>query len=155
MSTGVLRNGVSARQANRAWERDITIPSGTVRTLDLYDFEDIGAGANRDGLGLAITVEEIVCLIIKHTGGIGRLEINPTSVASDINWIPAGYATVANGGALKSGGVHMWYQDDTDALDITDATSHTLRLGANGGTVTASVHVLGRHDDDESSSSTS
>lgn len=151
-----LTSGVSVRQANRAWEDlDVTISSGATLDIDLYDFaaQDLGAGLGRDGLGLLITLEEIVCLIIKQTTGPGRLEIMPTSPANSVDWIPAAYATVANGGALKRNGVHVWYQDDELAYDVEDGSNHMLRLGANGGNVAFDIYVLGRHDDNESSSS--
>lgn len=149
-------SGVDAQQANRAWEdRGVTISSGATLDIDLYDFaaRDIGAGLGRDGLGQLLTLEEIVCLIIKQTTGPGRLEIMPTSPANSVDWIPTAYATVANGGALKTNGVHMWYQDDDLAYDVEDGSNHLLRLGANGGNVAFDIYVLGRHDDNESSSS--
>ncbi len=104
----VLSSGISAQQANRAWERlSLPITSGGSRDIDLNTFvgEDIGAGSARDGLSQELSLEEIVCLVIKQIGGPGRLEIMASSPANAIDWIPTGYATVANGGALKSGGV--------------------------------------------------
>ena len=151
-----LSNGVSAGEASRAWEeRGIAISSGGSLDLDLYDFagRDIGAGAGLDGLSQALVIEEIVCLIIKQTSGPGRLEVMASSPAGALTWIPTGYLTVANGGALKSGGLVMWYESDESALGVTDATSHILRLGASSGNVAFDIYVLGRHDDNESSSS--
>lgn len=149
-----LTNGIGARQTNRAWEEQgITITSGNTLDLDLYDYagRDIGAGAGRDALGQVLTIEEIVCLVIHKTAGAGSLEIMPTVPTNGVTWIPA--QTVANGGALKTNGIRMFYQEDEDAFDIEDASSHMLRLGANGGAVTFSIFVAGRHDDNESSSS--
>lgn len=151
-----LASGIEAGQSNRAWsETDITISSGATLDIDLYDYagRDIGAGVGRDALGQVLTVEEIVCLAIKMTAGPGQLEIMPTAPANAVAFIPAGLATVANGGALKANGIRMWYQDAVDAFDITDASSNLLRLGANGGAVTFDILVAGRHDDNESSSS--
>lgn len=153
---GAITNGVSAGEANRAWEnRDIAILSGASLDIDLYDFagQDIGAGNGNDGLTLPLAIEEIVCLVIKQTSGPGRLEIMTSSPAGALTWIPTGYATVANGGALKSGGLHLWYESDESALDIEDGVSHVLRLGAVSGNVAFDIYVLGRHDDNESSSS--
>lgn len=158
VKTGKILNGVSANQANRAWEnKAIEISSGNTLDIDLYDFggQDIGAGSGNDGLGQAIALEEIVCLVIKQTGGTGRVEIMPTEPSNSLTWIPGGYATVSNGGALRVGGIRMWLETDESALDVIDATSHVLRLGANGGDVVVDVWVLGRHDDNESSSSQS
>lgn len=154
--SGKLENGVSASQANRAWRTTgEAIASGATLDVDLYDFAsfDIGAGNGLDALGQALTLEEIVGIIIKQSSGAGRLEIMPASPAGAVAWMPS--LTVANGGALKNGGVFMLFQSDTDAFDIQDAVSHLIRLGANGGDVEFDMYILGRHDDDESSSSSS
>jgi len=135
--TGTLSSGVSASQANRAWEdRDRSLASGNTEDIDLYDFagEDVGAGSGKDALGQACAFEEIVTMMVKQTGGTGRLEIMPSNPANHATWMPS--LTVANGGALKSGGAVLLHQPDTDAFDITDASSHVVRFGANGGDVT-------------------
>ena len=154
--SGKIENGVSASQANRAWRTTGRALAGAATIdIDLFDFSgiDIGAGAGNDALGQAMALEEIVTLIIKQSAGPGRLEIAPTAHAQAAAWVPS--LTVANGGALKDGGVFMMHQEDTDAFDVQDGVSHILRLGANGGDVEYDVYVLGRHDDDETSSSSS
>lgn len=154
--TGKIEDGVSDGQANRAWRTTgEAIASGATADLDLYDFAgiDIGAGAGNDAIGQAMALEEIVTLLIKQTAGPGRLEIAPSAHAQALAWVPS--LTVANGGALKDGGVFMMHQSATDAFDVQDGVSHILRLGANGGDVEYDLYVLARHDDDESSSSSS
>lgn len=151
-----LLSGVSANQANRAHLLESqTITSGNTVDISLYSFEgfDIGAGEDKDGLGHLLALEEIVLLVLKQTSGTGRLEVMPTVPTSGIRWIPENYLTVANAGALKTGGVHLMYQPDTDAFDVINGESEFLRLGANGGSVTFDLLVIARHDDDESSSS--
>jgi len=150
-----LTSGVNASEANRMWvEKSITISSGGTLDVDLRDMaaRDIGAGAGLDALGQDMDIEEIVALVIHQTAGPGRLEITPSSPTNPIPWLVA--QTVANGGALNSGGVRMWVETDTDALDI-EATSKNVRFGANGGDVTLSIYLMGRNDDEESSSSSS
>jgi len=152
--TQVLTSGVEGTQANRAWARTgATITSGATSDIDLYDFAgiDIGGGAGNDGLGQAMALEEIVAIAIHQTAGAGRLEIMPANPANHCTWMPS--LTVANGGALKSGGVLMMVQTNTDAFDISDGVSHMIRLGANGGNVTYAMYILGRHDDNLSTSS--
>lgn len=152
--TGKINNGVGASQANRAWATvDAALASGGTIDLDLFDLAlfDIGAGLGKDAVGQALELEEIVTLVIAHTGGTGRLEIQPHLPIHSVDWVPS--LTVANGAALKDGGVFMMHQPDEDAFDIIDGVSHVLRLGANGGALTYSVYLLGRDDDDESSSS--
>lgn len=154
--SGTLANGVGEDQVNRGWEdRDREITSGNTEDIDLYDFagEDVGAGSGKDALGQACAFEEIVTFMVKQTGGTGRLEIMPANPANHATWVPS--LTVANGGALKSGGMLLMHQPDTDAFDIADGSSHVIRLGANGGDVTYDIMILARHDDDESSSSSS
>lgn len=143
-----LTSGLDTDQANRAYAlTGETIVSGATQDLDLYDFAgtDIGAGDGADGVGQAMDIEEIVGLMIYQTAGPGRLEIMPTNPSNYVAWMPA--QTVANGGALNSGGVRLWWETNTDALDIEDATSHMLRLKANGGNVTYSLYLFGRSSD--------
>jgi len=155
--SGKLNNGVSASQANRAWKTvGESLSSGASIDIDLYDFAsfDIGAGNGVDALGQAMAIEEIVTLMIKQSSGsTGRLEINVTNPTGKATWIPS--LTVANGAALKNGGIFIMHQPDTDAFDIQDGVSHTVRLTANGGDVEWDMWILARHDDDETSSSTS
>ena len=157
-----LENGVSANQANRAWEsRSRVIASGNTEDLDLYDFSniDIGAGTGLDALGQAMVHEEIVAIMIKQTSSDittgGRLEIMPSNPAGYVTWMPS--MTVANGGAFRQNACLFLYNPGTDAFDLTDggAGSHVIRLKANGGEVTYDIMVLARHDDDDSSSSSS
>ena len=152
--TGRLTSGVSENQIDRVWEdTSRSLASGVTETLDLYDLGslDIGAGAGNDPLGLPNGFEEIVTLVIKQISGAGRLEINPTTPANNLAWIPS--MTVVNGGALRNGAVRAWHQPGEDGLDVLDGSSHTVNFKANGGDVVYSIYILGRHDDDESSSS--
>jgi len=152
--SGKLTDGVSADQFNRAWEeKDRALASGVTETIDLYDLGslDIGGGAGKDALGQALTFEEIVTLVITQTGGDGRLEINTTSPANALAWMPS--MTVANGGALRVGASVTFHNPNTDAWPVTDGASHQVNFKASGGDVTYSIYMIGRHDDDESSSS--
>jgi len=151
-----LTNGVSINQSNRAWEnRDIALTSAATDTIDLYDLGsiDIGAGAGADGVGQALVFEEIVgIIIVNESTSTGSLEVFPNAVNG---WDPIGIHTVALGGALPPDGMLMKYSPNTDAFDVTDASSHKIDLKASGGNLTYSIYVIGRHDDDDSSSSSS
>lgn len=143
-----LANGIGAGQVNRAWkETSITITSGATLDIDLYGFvgRDIGSGLGRDGLGQLMSISQIVFLAIKQTAGPGQLEIMPTAPTNSVKWVPAGLATVANGGALRPGGTRVWYRDDADAFDVSNASNHLLRLGASGGAVTFDLLVAARN----------
>jgi len=154
--SGKMTNGVEASQVSRAWkDKDRALSSGNTEDVDLYDFaaQDIGAGNGNDGLGQAMALEEVVTFCIKHVSGTGSLELMPTNPANYATWVPS--LTVANGGALKAGGLILMHQPAADAFDITDASSHIIRIGANGGDLVYSLYVMGRHDDEASSSSSS
>jgi len=153
--SATLTNGVSANEANRAWEDlDVSITSGNTLDLDLRTLStiDIGAGSGNDALGQEILHEEIVCLIVHKIGGSGILEINPTLPSNPLAWIPLGACAVSSGGGLKTGGVRLWLETNTDALD-TEASETSVRFKATNGDVDFNIYVLARHDDDESSSS--
>lgn len=158
-----LASGVGPNLANRVWQwkhsatSPKTIASGANVVIDLYDFTglDAGAGAGNDPLGQALIMENIVAILIKNENAVdaaGSLEVEPDATNG---WTPIGIHTVATGGALRGGGFLFKYQPDSTGFDITDASSHRIKLTANGADVNYSVWVLGRHDDETSSSSSS
>lgn len=147
------RTGAEANQANQPWEREWTISSGATEDLDVYDLGsvDIGAGAGNDMLGQSFQCEELVAIMVIVTGGTGSLEINPTNPTNKLTWSPT--LTVANNGALQTNGLFLISNPGVEGLDVTDASSHVIRFGANGGDVTLRVILIGRTDDEVSSSS--
>lgn len=157
-TSDTLTPGVSANQANRAWQwKNKVLSAAASITIDLFDFAgfDMGAGAGNDIVGQALALEEIVIIQIKNENAVtaaGVLEIIPD--ASN-GWTPIGIHTAALGGALSGGGVLLKYNPAEAGFDVTDASNHRIQLTANGGNITYSVWVLGRHDDNESSSSSS
>ncbi len=154
IASGTIATGTNANQANRAWvDRNRTLAENVSDVIDLYDYagQDIGSGLGRDGLGLPLTIEEIVTIAVKHESGDGSLEIRPQPGGA--GWTPIGEHTVANGGALKAGGSINKHQPHADGFGVTDGTNHLIRFTAVGGDLVYSVYVLGRHDDEESSSS--
>ncbi len=152
-----LSNGVSAGEANRVWQSNgRSISSGGQETLDIFDFAsvDIGVGDGKDGVGLAMTMEEIVAIGITNEnaiGAAGQLEIIP---ASSEGWQALGSHTVANGGALYGQGLLFKAQPAEAAFDVT-TVRHRIAFRAVGGDVSYSVYLIARHDDAESSSSSS
>lgn len=153
----MLVNGVEADQANRAMVLlGRSIAPGATVDIDLYDWatHDIGSGAGKDALGLAAVFEEICCIIVKHAGGDGQLEImGSVPGVGPAGWVPR--LTSAAGSALLDGGCMVLYQPDDVAFDVYDGVSHILRLGAVDDFVSFDLYVLGRSEDDVSSSSTS
>jgi hypothetical protein len=152
----VLADGIDDYEINRAIaSKNRLITSGNTDDIDLYDWYDVnvGLGGGRDHLGQQAIFEEIVAVVIRHASGAGSLEILGSVPANHATWVPQ--LTVAKGNALKLGGAITLFQPAADALDIYDASSHKLRLGAVGGSVYYDIYVMGRHDDDASSSSSS
>lgn len=155
LGTGRLDNGISADEANRMWwSEERALGSGGTETIDLYDLGslDIGAGAGNDGVGQAFTCVEIVAIAIYQDSGDGRIEIEP---GASNGFTALGSHTVATGGALRTGGLLLKTQPHTDGYPVTDASNHTLKITANGAAATYSIYIIGRHDTDESSSSSS
>ena len=153
----VMTNGVSASQANRAWQStNRAIASGAQEIIDVYQFAgiDIGGGDGNDGLGQALLLEEIVGIAIINENAVdaaGRLEVFP---AASEGWAPIGTHTVATGGSLGGQGVLMKIDYTETGFDVS-ASSHRITFRASGGDVTYSIYIFGRHDDEESSSSSS
>ena len=150
-----LTDGVSETQANRAWEWTGSLASGGVKTFDLYDFEnlDLGAGNGNDVVGQVLLLEEIVAIVVSNENAAGEdgiLEIEP---ASTNGWAPIGIHLGANG--LGPQGMLAKYDPSLAAFDITDGSSHRIKLTANGGAINYKIAILGRSDDEESSSSSS
>jgi hypothetical protein len=158
-----LGDGADNNQANRFWQyRSQTLLDGVSIDIDLYGASgiDIGAGVGKDALGQDMDAEEIVGLLIVNEtvqGSEGStavyLEVNVTNPDKPATWIQA--QTVANGGAITQGGVRFWWQPHNVGLDVENGVAHNVRLTANGGDVTYSIYVLGRHDDEVTSSSSS
>ncbi len=153
-----LANGILAGQSNRSWQSLArSIAAGAQETLDLYDFDavDIGSGSGRDGVGQIVANEEIVAIVIINNNAVGvagSLEIVP---AAGAGWSPIGSHTVANGGALLGQGLLLKAQPAEAGFDVSNEINHRITLRAVGGALTYSIYILSRHDDAESSSSSS
>lgn len=152
-----LESGADTGQANIAWQWASTITAGNTVTIDLYDTGniDVGAGAGRDGVGLPLTIENLVALLITNESdeaSLGVLEVSPSGSAG-FSGCPT--LTAAAGNGLKPGGLMFVYQPESPGMDITDGVSHKLDLKAVTADVDFRICLLGRHDDEVSSSSSS
>lgn len=150
-----LEDGVGASQADRSWQ-GITrsIASGAQETIDLSNMAgiDVGAGAGLDALGQAVSMEEIVAIVITNDNAVttaGELEVIP---ADSEGWTPIGSHTSANGGALRGQGLLLKVQPAAIAFEV-GALSHRVTLRAVGGAITYSMYLLARSELDTSSSS--
>lgn len=143
---GRLRTGTGADQANRAFYEQLAIANGARTDINLADL-------GKDALGQDTPLDEIVALIVKHTGTAGQLEIQPSIPAGGLTWAPP--LTISNGGALKPGGLVLVFNPGDDAMTVDDGTSSMLRLQASQGNVTCEYYVLGRYDEISELSSSS
>jgi len=153
-----LTDGFGASQANRGWmSKSRTIASGAQETISISNMAglDIGAGEGNDALGQAMDLEEVVAVCIVNenaVGTAGQLEIVP---ASSEGWTAIGSHTSDNGGALRGQGMLFKTQLDEAGFDVDPTNNHRITLRAVGGAITYSIYVLGRNDDETSSSSSS
>jgi hypothetical protein len=151
-----LVDGIESGQVNRAWEVKATLLSGASITYDLYDMTgiDIGAGAGNDALGAELIIENIVAIAILNdndTDEVGDLEIIPG--ASD-GWALIGTHTQATGGALKGQGMLCIANPKEGGFDVNSGSCN-ITLTAVGGDIDYQISILGRNDDEGSSSSSS
>ena len=142
-----MADGVEADQANRVFHYPTTtIAAAGSLVMDVYDFSglDMGAGAGLDPLGQALAVEEIAAILIYKTGA-GTLTVDPDPTNG---WTPIGTNDLPPGEGLL-----MKYAPGTFGLDVADGVSNRIRMQATGDDVTVEIIVIGRHDDEASSSS--
>jgi hypothetical protein len=153
-----LTTGIGDSQADRAWSYESQkLLSGESLVIDVFDFGgiDIGAGDGNDALGQDLTLSNIVSFLVQNENAVdtaGQLEIEPDATNG---WVPIGTHTAALSGALFGKGVLMKHQPADDGFPVVDASSHRVKITANGGDITFSVYILGRSDTETSSSSLS
>lgn len=151
-----LADGVVANQANRCMAiTNEQIAPGATKDIYVYDWNktDVGQGLGKDALGQEAVFEEVVAIALKHRSGDGQLELYASVPWDDLEWLPR--LTVANGGALKAGGGLFMYNPAEDGYAVSDYWQKRIRVGAVGDFVYFDLYVLGKHDDDLSSSSSS
>lgn len=157
-----LTSGVKTGQANRAWENNqITITENSNLEINLATFagQDIGVGAGNDAVGLAMDLQEIVWIYIENTstelaGAAGGpfLEVMPATASG---WTPIGEHEHSKGASIGAGGIIFKSNTGQAGFDVIPGTSERIRLTAKEGDVTCKIMILGRNDDDESSSTSS
>ena len=156
LSDTILLDGAEAGQANRAMVvKDYQIAPGATKDIYVSDWRDtdIGFGMGRDALGHPLTIEEIVAFGVYFTAGDGLLELYASVPWDDLEWLPR--LTVSAGNALRAGGAVYMYLPSEDAYPVVDEQQQRLRFGAVTGFVNFDLFVLGRHDDEQSSSTSS
>lgn len=154
--TQTITDGIGASQADRGWQSvGRTLQNGASEVIDLFDFAgtDIGAGAGLDALGQTLNIQKLVGIAIVNNNAITSnavLHVEPDPTAG---FTALGSHNSANGGGLAPQGLIFKCQPHGNGLDITDGSNHRLRMTAVEGSLTYSIYLLGRSDDEESSSS--
>lgn len=147
-------NGVSAEEASRAWEWTGSLLTGANQVFNLSTMVglDAGAGSGNDISGQSMSLLEITHILIfndNDIGAAGLLEIEPDATNG---WNPIGIHTAALGGALGAQGCLFKAQPDEAGFDIS-GSGVNVKLTAQSGSVDFRIVVIGRHDTEESSSS--
>ena len=149
-----IENGVGSDAASRAWEWSGSLVSGANEVFNLSTMVglDAGSGGGRDIVGQTLLLLEITHILIfndNDIGDAGLLEIQPNATNG---WTPIGTHTVATGGALGAQGCLFKAQPDEDGFDIGGAGVN-VKLTAQSGSVDYKIVLIGRHDVEDSSSS--
>lgn len=148
-----LANGIEQNQADRGWHsEDRALANGAQEILDLHRPYDIGVGVGKDATGQDLIFEEVVAIVVVNENAVGAAGLLEVFPSPSEGWAPIGSHTSATGGALAGQGMLTKVQLASGAFDVAEQ-KHRITFRAIGGAVTYSVYVLGRHDDEESSSS--
>lgn len=146
-----LSNGTGANQFDRCWyAEDRVLNSGTSENLDLYDLAsfDIGAGAGKDALGLAMTNAELVGMaIVNSVDSAGDLYVGGEGSGASFQSVfhVSGTASDTAGfGPIKPGGFMSFFSPGNPAYVIADSTNHLLKFAAPSGNVTYSCIFFAR-----------
>lgn len=142
-----LTSGTTADKADFVWsDTGRTITSAGSESIDLYDLGsiDIGGGAGKDGLGQAVTLAEIVAIIVVNTSAsAGNLIIGGEASAAAWN-SPFNGSDTATAGPFPPDSFWYLYSSADPAFAVADTSNHLLKLAASGGDVTYDIAVLGR-----------
>jgi hypothetical protein len=118
---------------------DLTVAAGNL-DIDLYDLGtlDVGSGSGRDNLGNTWSQSKVHSIVIENSeGSAGSLRIDQAGLTTTawkglfggnaITDLPAGSCVSAHFGSV--------------GVSITDVTDHMLRLSAQTGDCTISLHI--------------
>lgn len=147
-----LASGTGANQFDRVWSSEgRALNASATETIDLYDLGtiDIGGGAGKDAAGQAVTIAEIVGLMIwNKPTSIGSLLIGGEGSAAafqSLFHVSGTASDTAGFGPLGPGGVFFVFDPNDPAWAVADTSNHLLKLAANAaGNLTYDIMFLGR-----------
>lgn len=141
-----ITNGTGANQADAYWQSEgRTLTSGNDEDIDLYDFGalDIGAGAGLDPLGQALTLADVVILlVVNRDTSTGTLLVGAEGSGAAWNSPFNGDDEAAL--ALPPGGFALLGAPGATAFPVADTSNHLLTLAASGGDCTYDIYIIGR-----------
>ena len=144
--TKSLTDGTSANQIDRVFShRCRTLTSGNNSDIDVFDFagEDAGAGAGNDALGQAVSlVEVVVLMVVNQATSVGNAVVGGEGSAAAFN-APFGGSDTATV-TVRPGGLVLFVATVDPAYAVADSSNHLLRINALGGNITYDVHIFGR-----------
>lgn len=150
LDTITLTTGAEDDQINRAVsKKSIALASAGTLTLDVFDFAgfDVGGGDGRDQLGQTLALNEVVgVLVVLHKGSNGALKIGAEGSGACWNSMFDGRddAGVVIRATAANPGVFLLASPSTTGYEVTDGSNHLLKFEAIGGSVTFSLHLIGR-----------
>ncbi len=139
-------DGTASDKADKVWPSKARSLSGaTSETIDVFDFGaiDIGTGAGEGPLGNAITLAEIVAVIIENNStSTGNLTIGGDGTAAAWNSI-FNASDTAELGPLPPGGFFIIGAGADPAFAVADTSNHLLKM-ASSATLTYDILIIGR-----------
>jgi hypothetical protein len=143
-----LTDGTTANKADKLWfSTGRTLAQAGAEDIDVYDFAslDIGAGAGVAPLSGALTLAEIVALVIlNRTTSAGSLLIGGKGTTAAWNsWINS--IDDAEVGPIGPGGFFAIGDPNATSFAVADTANHLLTITeSNVGAVTYDIAILGR-----------
>lgn len=142
----VFATGVGADQADKWWASEgRALVTETDEDIDLFDFGslNIGAGAGVDALGQALSLADIVfMLVVNRSTSTGNLLVG--GEGSTAAWNSLFNADDEAKIVLPPGAWFAACSPSNTAWAVADSSNHLLTLGAPAGAVTYDIYLLGR-----------
>lgn len=145
--TTALSSGTGANKADMIYLfPGRTLTSGNSENIDLYDLGslDVGAGAGKDGAGLAWVAAKLTgIVIVNDPASEGNLLIGGEGSGAAFNSIFNG-DDEAVFGPLAPGDPFFALNRSASAWAIADTTNHLLKIAASGGDATYDLLLMAR-----------
>lgn len=133
--------GTAANQAQTVWSDVRTLAAGASERIDLYDLAIDGGAAQRDQIGLTVTMACIKGLLVymaNTTAAVGdQLTVGGyVAATTQAFWSPfsLGSSSTQAGVVLGPGGGFMVWNPSAAGYTVTDGANHLLKIANTGST---------------------